>query len=128
MKVRSSRSYVSGPRAYPSFLIQELKDKYFAELNASKTDRSDTAKPAAVETEAPKEPAAKAKPKLKKKAANDDPFASDDDGDDAKEVAPPKKKVSAKRAASSTKRSKPESDVEDEDEDVKPKKKRAVKK
>ena len=75
-----------------------------------------------------KKPATKAKPKLKKKAASDDPFASDEDGDAdeaPKKAAKVEKKTPAARQASGTKRSKVDSD---EDEEDRPKKKRNGKK
>ncbi|KAH8087844.1 translation initiation factor eIF 4e-like domain-containing protein [Cristinia sonorae] len=102
--------------------MKELKDKYFADLNASKSTAE--TKPAADE-DAPKESGSKdkpAKPKLKRKAKNDDPFASDDDDSKEEEKKPAKtEKKKAAGKATGSKRSKPDSD--DDDEDERPKKK-----
>ncbi|THH33072.1 hypothetical protein EUX98_g1154 [Antrodiella citrinella] len=111
-----------------------LRDKFFADLSASKTAALEVVVKAADDTEssAPKASSTKAKLKLKKKAVNDDPFASDDDDDAAEEKVPePKgkteKKPAPKPKASTSKRAKSESD-DDEDEDPRPKKKRNGKK
>jgi len=105
--------------------MKELKDKYFADLNASKPAPSD-AKTGDSESKPEKVSSTKAKPKLKKKIVNDDPFASDDEAEKEELKAKPEKKSAAVKAkASVLKRSKHESD---EDEDERPKKKRNGKK
>jgi hypothetical protein len=121
---------------------QELKDAYFAELASGSAIR----KPATSETNTAKEPtpgdsghskvdanpekAAKAKPKLKKKAQDEDPFASEEEGknaetgEPAKRKRPPASKTNGFKA--NTKGVKKVNDDED-DEIPRPKKKKTVK-
>ncbi|TCD64554.1 hypothetical protein EIP91_003911 [Steccherinum ochraceum] len=109
--------------------MKELKDKYFADLNAAKSSEpkpdAEKEKPKAKESTA----ATKSKPKLKKKAVDDDPFASDDDENAvvAKKPAKPETKKAAPKATTS-KRSKPDSDDEEDEEEERPQKKRNGKK
>ncbi len=129
--------------AYPCH--QELRDAYFAELASGSAIK----KPATSETNTAKEPtpgvsghskvdanpekAAKAKPKLKKKAQDDDPFASEEEdknaetdktGEPAKRKRAPASKTSGSKA--NTKGVKKVND--DEDEEIeRPNKKRTVK-
>lgn len=121
---------------------QELKDAYFAELASG----PDVKKSATSETHTAKEPtpgvsghsrvdanpekAAKAKPKLKKKAQDDDPFASEEEDKNAETEEPAKRKrAPASKTDGSKANIKGVKKVnDDEDEEIeRPKKKRTVK-
>ncbi|KIM40280.1 hypothetical protein M413DRAFT_446456 [Hebeloma cylindrosporum] len=132
---------------------KELKDAYFAELASGKGSSTDAAAaPAAAVKQAESAPApakGKPKPKLKKKA-EDDPFASGDDDEPEAPKVPAKAKKAADRKPKPQKESDPEDDddgkskkqkgkavskrtkkaedVDDVDEDERPKKRRATKK
>jgi hypothetical protein len=84
--------------------FQELKDEYFANINAAKpeaAEKTDNTKDAATSKQK--------KPMPKKKAPEDDPFASEEDEEDTKQA------VKSDKSITGAKRPK-ESDGDDEDE------------
>ncbi|OCH89866.1 hypothetical protein OBBRIDRAFT_755891 [Obba rivulosa] len=112
--------------------IKGLKDEYFAELDAAKAVKAGKT----AETKTGSSGTAKPKPKLKKKAQADNPFGSDDE-DEGKTNGPVetaqqeagkatmKPKSGAKKTVTGKKR--PNSDEDDSEVEVKPKKKRGGK-
>ncbi|KAH9922069.1 uncharacterized protein B0H18DRAFT_1019009 [Fomitopsis serialis] len=97
--------------------IKKLREEYFAELSAAKTNDADKT---AVTAKATTGIVTKSKPKLKRKAEDDDPFASDDESKDAKPTPKEKTKSSgattSKKAAPKAKKSAAKDDFGSDDE------------
>jgi len=117
--------------------IKALKDEFFANLDAKKTDGSSSLIGGSHASDTPaiekttkiehsdSQAKTKPKPKPKKKTIKNDPFASEDDDQEQEEEKERKKLLKAKKAPGNTKRSKPASEEEDDEEEKKPRTKKA---